>query len=112
MESLCLFNFGLRSRIRNISKIRQSNLFEHFLSTLKFLAISHGSFPCCSLTWLPITDRLCHVENVENDRGAVETSFVFFIACFYNKMMLLVIITIVIIIIMMTTVSETLILFS
>ena len=34
MESLCLFNFGLRSRIRNISKIRQSNLFEHFLSTL------------------------------------------------------------------------------
>ena len=57
MESLCLFNFGLRSRIRNISKIRQSNLFEHFLSTLKFLAISHGSFPCCSLTWLPITDR-------------------------------------------------------
>ena len=33
MESLCLFNFGLRSRIRNISKIRQSNLFEHFLST-------------------------------------------------------------------------------
>ena len=56
MESLCLFNFGLRSRIRNISKIRQSNLFEHFLSTLKFLAISHGSFPCCSLTWLPITE--------------------------------------------------------
>ena len=31
-----MFNFGLRSRIRNISKIRQSNLFKHFLSTLKF----------------------------------------------------------------------------
>ena len=34
----CLFNFGLRSRKRNISKIRQSNLFEHFLSTLKVLS--------------------------------------------------------------------------
>ena len=59
MESLCLFSFGLRSRIKNISKIKQSNLFEHFLRTLKFCAISHGSFPCCSLTWLPISDRLC-----------------------------------------------------
>ena len=54
IESLCLFNFGLRSRIKNISKIKQSNLLEHFLRTLKFFAISHGSFPCCSLTRLPI----------------------------------------------------------
>ena len=27
-----------------------------------------------------------HELELENDRGAVETSFVFFIACFYNKM--------------------------
>ena len=26
--SLCLFNFGLRSRIKIISKIKQSNLFD------------------------------------------------------------------------------------
>ena len=26
-----------------------------------------------------------HELELENDRGAVETSFVFFIACFYNK---------------------------
>ena len=58
-HSVCLIIFGLRSRIKNISKIKQSNLFEHFLRPLKFFAISHGSFPCCSLTWLPITDHLC-----------------------------------------------------
>ena len=29
-----------------------------------------------------------HELELENDRGAVETSFVFFIACFYNKIQL------------------------
>ena len=36
------FSFGLRSRIKNISKIKQSDLFEHFLRTLEFFTISHG----------------------------------------------------------------------
>ena len=34
-HSACLFNFGLRSRIKNISKIKQSNLFEHLLYCFK-----------------------------------------------------------------------------
>ena len=35
--------------MKNISKIRQSNLFEHFLSTLKFLAISQVARVVCLL---------------------------------------------------------------
>ena len=27
------------------------------------------------------------MHDLENDRGAVEMSFLFFIACFYNKML-------------------------
>ena len=34
-----------------------------------------------------------HELELENDRGAIETSFVFFIACFYNKMFYLELIT-------------------
>ena len=40
----------------------------------------------------PIVSEIVYMQNyfihqleLENDRGAVETSFVFFIACFYNK---------------------------
>ena len=41
----------------------------------------------------PIVSEIAYMQNyfiheleLENDRGAVETLFVFFIACFYNKM--------------------------
>ena len=36
-----------------------------------------------------------HELELENDHGAAETSFVFFIACFYNKIIIIVIIIIV-----------------
>ena len=49
MESLCLFNFGLRARIKNISKIKQSNLFKHFLRILK-MALEWLKRPSSSLS--------------------------------------------------------------
>ena len=46
-------------------------------------------------TFYPIVSEIVYMRNyfiheleLENDRGAVETSFLFFIACFYNKIKL------------------------
>ena len=46
-----------------------------------------------SINFYPIVSEIVYMRNsfiheleLENDCGAVETSFVFFIACFYNKM--------------------------
>ena len=78
IESHCLLSIGFSSWIKNISKIRQSNLFWHFLKILKLCAMSSGSISCCSLRWFPITDPLCS-STLENDLGEVETSW-FFIA--------------------------------
>ena len=114
MESLCLFNFGLRSRIRNMNKKHvsysgpsklnrvipsaQNCLFHTFFSPpfiLYFRILLFLLFVCkyLLLTFYPIVSEIVYMRNyfiheleLENDRGAVETSFVFFIACFYHKM--------------------------
>ena len=59
MESHCLFRVGLSSLIKSISKIRQSNLFWHFLEMLKQRSVSTGAILCCSLRWLPFVGPLC-----------------------------------------------------
>ena len=59
MESHCLFRVGLSSLIKSISKIRQSNLFWHFLEILKQRSMSTAATLCCSLRWLPFVGPLC-----------------------------------------------------
>ena len=48
-ESGCTFSAGLRSWIHNISLTRQSNLFVHFLITLRCAKKLFGTAVLCSL---------------------------------------------------------------
>ena len=65
------------------------------------LQINYFYFYCsyvntCFLLFIPLFQKLyiCGIEiELENDRGTVETSFLFLIACFYNKMFNLKLIT-------------------
>ena len=68
----------------------------HFLRILHF-RILYFYFYCsyvntCFFTFYPIVSEIVHVRNyliheldLENDRGTVETFFLFVITCFYNK---------------------------
>ena len=67
----------------------------HFLFILHFRIPLFLLFVCKYLlfTFHSIDSEIVYMRNcfiheleLENDRGAVETSFVFLIACFYNKM--------------------------
>ena len=41
MESVCMLRFGFNDLIKSISNTKQSNLFLHFLSTLKHSSRRH-----------------------------------------------------------------------
>ena len=59
-DRITLFvQFFLSSRIKSISKIKQSGLLRYFSKILKIISLVSGSFPCSSFTCLPIVDRLC-----------------------------------------------------
>ena len=61
IELHCLFSVGFGSFIKNISKIRQSNLFCMTLSQRCENSVGCLLAPCrcCSLMWFPIADPLC-----------------------------------------------------
>ena len=49
MESACTLRFGFNDLIKRISYTKQSNLFLHFLSTLKRSSRPWGIVPCMFL---------------------------------------------------------------
>ena len=61
MDGIRLFSVGFRSLIKNISKIRQSNLFWHFVRIVKLCGISSGSKSCCSVRWFPTADPMWNI---------------------------------------------------
>ena len=49
IESDCTLRFGFKAPIKSISYTKQSNLFLHFLSTLKRFSRPRGIVPCMFL---------------------------------------------------------------
>ena len=58
-ESACTLRFGFNALIKSISYTKQSNLFLHFLSTLKRSSRPWGIVPCMFLYCLAMAEDCC-----------------------------------------------------